>query len=231
MSTADSEATRVEIVRVCTDAAGRFGNTLGIVPSNVLGERDPATMAALTGLHATAVLDEPASGRVRMRIHTPALEVGFAGYPVLGVAWWLADQGHPVKIIDVPAGPVEVQILEDGLVWIRSRAEWAPEFSFEEFADPELFTTVDPRQFTGGQHYIWSWTDETRGAMRARMFAPDMGIAEDQATGSAAIGLTAKLRRGLIITQGTGSQLFTEWDSDGWVRLGGRVAAEKPMVI
>ncbi|MQY25256.1 hypothetical protein NRB56_08120 [Nocardia sp. RB56] len=63
------------------------------------------------------------------------------------------------------------------------------------------------------------------------MFAPAFGIEEDEATGAAAIALTSKLRRSLLITQGDGSQLFTEWDSDGWVRLGGRVVADHPVVI
>ncbi|WP_227981005.1 PhzF family phenazine biosynthesis protein [Nocardia spumae] len=226
-----SDGTQVEVVRVFTDVAGRFGNPLGIARASEVVEADHQALAARVGHSETVVVQEPVAGRARMRIYTPARELAFAGHPTVGTGWWLADQGHPVKVIDVPAGPVEVQMLDDGLVWIRARAEWTPEFTFDQFTDLSLLSTVDPRHFTEGQHYIWTWTDETRGAVRARMFAPAMGIAEDEATGAAAVALTAKLRRSLIITQGSGSQLFTEWDSDGWVRLGGRVVADHPVLV
>jgi hypothetical protein len=45
------------------------------------------------------------------------------------------------------------------------------------------------------------------------------------------VALTALLRKGLVITQGKGSQLFTRWDSDGWVHLGGRVVGDQPVEI
>lgn len=231
MSQWESDGTQVEVVRVFTDVTGRLGNPLGIVRAGAVAAIDHQLLAARIGHSETVVVDDPVAGRARMRIYTPARELPFAGHPTVGAAWWLADQGHPVKIIDVPAGPVEIQMLDDGLVWIRARAEWAPEFTFDEFSDAAFLDTVDPRHFTDGQHYVWAWTNEARGAVHARMFAPALGIAEDEATGAAAIALTAKLRRSLIITQGAGSQLFTEWDSDGWVRLGGRVVADHPILL
>ncbi|MEU6559163.1 PhzF family phenazine biosynthesis protein [Nocardia nova] len=231
MSEFGSAGTQVEVVRVFTDPAGRFGNPLGIARASTVLDADHQALAARVGHSETVVVNDPVGGRTRMRIYTPARELPFAGHPLLGTCWWLADQGQPVKVIDVPAGPVEVQMLDDGLVWLRARAEWAPEFTFDQFTDGKLLDTVDPRHFTEGKHYIWTWTNEARGAIRSRMFAPALGIAEDQATGAAAIALTAQLRRSLIITQGSGSQLFTEWDSDGWVRLGGRVVADHPVLL
>ena len=61
--------------------------------------------------------------------------------------------------------------------------------------------------------------------------APGMGIIEDEATGSAAIGLTSLKRRGLDITQGRGSRIRTTWASDGWATIGGRVVEEQPRVL
>ena len=63
------------------------------------------------------------------------------------------------------------------------------------------------------------------------MFAPDMGIAEDEATGAAAVRITTRLSRDLRIRQGRGSQLVTAWEPDGWVRLGGRVVADTPIEL
>lgn len=226
----EDASTQVEVVRVFTDAAGRFGNHLGLARAGDVAALDKQELAARLNFSETAVFEDPVGGVARMRIYTPAVELPFAGHPTVGAAWWLGNQGHPVTRLDVPAG--EVAVTEtDGLTWITARAEWAPPFTFHELADLDALRGLVPADVTEGEHYFWTWIDETRGAVRSRMFAPAMGIAEDQATGAAAVALTALLRRGLIITQGEGSQLFTEWDSDGWVRLGGRVVADTAVVL
>ncbi|MGW3540225.1 PhzF family phenazine biosynthesis protein [Nocardia niigatensis] len=230
MTVPESDSAQIEVVRVFTDAAGRFGNLLGIVRRSAVENADHQALAARAGYSKTAVVDDPVDGRVKMRIYTPATELTFAGYPLVGAAWWLSDQQRPVKIIDVPAGPVEVT-LSDGLTWAHARAEWTPTFEFHQFEDPAEIATLDPADFPEGQHYCWAWTNEQRGAVRTRMFAPALGVPEDQATGSAALALTALLTRGLNVIQGEGSQIFTEWDSDGWARVGGRVVADHPVVI
>ncbi|WP_327151883.1 PhzF family phenazine biosynthesis protein [Nocardia sp. NBC_01329] len=229
--TAEAEGgTQVEVVRVFTDAAGQWGNALGIARAGDVEGIDHRALAARLGYSETVVVEPPAGGIARMRIYTPAVELPFAGHPTVGTAWWLADQGTPVRTIEVPAGPVAVAAT-DGLTWVRARAEWAPDFTFHEFDDLELLRTLHPADFDSGQHYAWAWTDRARGTVRSRMFAPAMGIAEDEATGAGAMALTARLERDLEIIQGQGSQLFTRHDPGGWVHLGGRVAPDHPVVL
>lgn len=69
-----------------------------------------------------------------------------------------------------------------------------------------------------------------RRRVRARGFPrrPDGVIAEDEATGSAAILLTAQLDRALNITQGAGSQILTAPGADGTIEVGGRVRFAPP---
>ncbi|MFF2551474.1 PhzF family phenazine biosynthesis protein [Nocardia sp. NPDC058058] len=230
MGIPESDGAQIEVVRVFTDATGRFGNPLGIARAADVEGVDHQALAARVGYSETVVVREPENERTSMRIYTPAVELPFAGHPSVGTGWWLFLKGHPVSVIDVPAGPVDVSV-SDGMTWVRARSEWAPAFTFHQFESVEEIATLDPADFPEGKHYVWGWSDEARGAVRTRMFAPAMGIPEDEATGAAAIALTANLRRGLYITQGEGSQLFTEWDSDGWVRLGGRVVEDHPVVI
>lgn len=59
------------------------------------------------------------------------------------------------------------------------------------------------------------------------MFAPAMGIVEDEATGAAAVAITAKLGRALRISQGEGSELVTEPLGDGLIRVGGTVVYDR----
>ena len=55
------------------------------------------------------------------------------------------------------------------------------------------------------------------------MFAPHLGIPEDEATGAAAVRITEYLNRDLTIVQGQGSVIETTWSAEGWVRVAGRV--------
>jgi predicted PhzF superfamily epimerase YddE/YHI9 len=79
-----------------------------------------------------------------------------------------------------------------------------------------------------GRIYAWAWQDEPAGRVRARAFpGRNDGIEEDEATGAAALLLTAQLGRALNITQGRGSQLLTAPQPEGWVEVGGRVVLER----
>lgn len=185
----------------------------------------PRPTAAKLGFAETVFVEPPVDGTATIQIFTPAVELPFAGHPTVGTGWWLHER-HAVTALHVPAGRVEVQ-RTNGLTRIRARVEWAPEFVIEQHPTPAEVDALDPAAFTDGHHYHWSWIDKPAGTVRTRMFAPDFGIAEDEATGAAAVRLTGLLGRDLTITQGRGSQIFTIDDSDGWVRIGGRVVADR----
>ena len=70
------------------------------------------------------------------------------------------------------------------------------------------------------------WRDRDAGTIQSRMFAPGLGIREDEATGAAAVRLTEYLSRDLTIVQGHGSVIHTVWSPEGWVRVAGRVVED-----
>jgi predicted PhzF superfamily epimerase YddE/YHI9 len=213
----------VDVVRVFTDAAEAFGNPLGIVAADAVAEADRQDLAHRLGFSETVFVSAGIDS-AHVQIFTPAVELPFAGHPTVGTAWWLHTNGTPVKALEVAAGRVEVEQV-GGITTVRARAEWAPEFVFHQLSSPPDVDALDPAGYEDGHHYAWAWLDEDAGEIRSRMFAPDMGVAEDEATGAAAVRITALLGRDLRITQGRGSQLVTRWD-DGWVLLGGRVVAD-----
>ncbi|MGN7134367.1 PhzF family phenazine biosynthesis protein [Rhodococcoides corynebacterioides] len=218
----------VHVIRVFTDAEGRHGNPLGIVDAAAVPVSDRQELARRLNYSETVFVDVPSAptDSTTVRIHTPAAELPFAGHPTVGTAAWLARRGTPVAALDVPAGPVAVRIDGD-VVSVRARADWAPEFAIEQVPTVDAVLAVDPARYTDGHHYVWAWVDESAGRIRSRMFAPDMGIAEDEATGAAALRITAHLGRSLSIEQGRGSHLTTTLGEDGWIDLGGRVVAEE----
>ncbi len=227
-----SETIEVVVVRVFTGESGAGGNELGIVwSSDATAEREQ-TIAAGLGFSETVFLDAvDAAGRVaELRIFTPASELPFAGHPSVGTAWWLAERHTPVDVLRERAGDVEASV-ENDTAWVTARAEWAPVFEWLELRAPEDVEALDPLAFDEGQHYAYAWIDEAEGRLRARMFAPAMGIIEDEATGAAAVALTARLGRGLRISQGEGSELVTELLADGRVRVGGRTVYDRTIEV
>ncbi len=215
----------VTVLRVFTDHDGRFGNLLGVVDAATVNPADRQRIAAELGYSETVFVTLPAEGThsAHARIHTPTTELPFAGHPTVGVSWWLNDRGMPIKTLQVPAGLVQVAYDGD-LTSVSARAEWAPSFSVYDIGSLEELAAADPDDYTDEtEHYLWTWLDETAGTIRSRMFAPHLGIPEDEATGAAAVRITEYLNRDLTIVQGQGSVIETTWSAEGWVRVAGRV--------
>ena len=104
---------------------------------------------------------------------------------------------------------------------------WAPDFSIYDLASLDELASADPDDYADEvEHYLWTWLDRDAGTIRSRMFAPHLGIREDEATGAAAVRMTEYLSRDLTIVQGQGSVIETTWSPEGWVRIAGRVAED-----
>lgn len=211
----------VDVISVFVDDNGRYGNELGIVASTDASRGREQQIATRLGFSETVFIDAVTPSAARLRIFTPAAELPFAGHPTVGTAWWLRHGGTTVDRLQVPAGEAEVRFDGD-LTWISARPAWAPDFTWSELDSADDLAALDPDQYTDGHTYAYVWLDRAAGRVGARMFAPAMGIREDQATGAAAIRVTDRLGRDLSITQGLGSQLRTRRLPGGLVEVGGR---------
>lgn len=224
----------VDVVNVFTNEEGAHGNPLGLLRSTTATRGREQAIAARLGFSETVFVDEiletDAVGRVAtIRIFTPVHELPFAGHPCVGTAWWLARQGLPAAVLRVPAGDVAVRYDGD-LSWITGRAEWAPEFEWHQLGSAAEVEALHPEAFAEGKHYAWAWIDEAAGHLRSRMFAPEFGIPEDEATGAAAVRITALLGRDLAIDQGAGSRLLTRLHGES-VAVGGRAVPAPPIPL
>lgn len=227
-------AVEVSVLRVFTSPEGEFGNPLGVVDAAAVDPADRQRLATELGYSEIIFIDIPEPGATTARAHifTPATELPFAGHPTVGAAWWLRDRGTPVRTLSVPAGLVQVEYTEDGLTAVSARAEWAPEFAIYELDSVAEVGDADPSDYPGDTgHYVWAWTSAADGALRSRVFAPHVGIVEDEATGAAAVRMTDYLSRDLHITQGKGSEIHTWWDPQGWVKIAGRVTRDSDTVV
>lgn len=208
------------LLRVFCAEDGSEGNPLAVFLEGAeVPSRDRQRVAAELGLSETVFVDDAERGE--LRIFTPAVELGFAGHPTVGTAWLLAESGAPVDALRPPAGEVAVRY-EDGLAFVAGRPEWPPQYGWEQLDSPAAVDALAGPPAGRDMYAGWAWIDEQAGTVRARVFPVALGIAEDQATGAAAVQLGGLLGRPIDIRQGRGSRILARPASGGYVEIGGR---------
>jgi predicted PhzF superfamily epimerase YddE/YHI9 len=225
-----SDSIEVNVARVFTTDTGELGNKLGIVWASDATRGREQELAARIGFSETVFIESVLGGHATISIYTPATELPFAGHPSVGTAWWLGQQGMPVSTLNERAGDVAVRYDGDR-TWITGRAEWTPSFIWRPLATTADVDALDPDAVVDGSEYAYAWIDQSAGELRSRMFAPHLGVREDEATGAAAVALTARLAQNLDITQGLGSRIHTTLLADGLVEVGGRTVADEPFMV
>jgi predicted PhzF superfamily epimerase YddE/YHI9 len=211
---------QLHILRVFVGEDGGGGNPLGVfLEGGKVPEEERQGVAADLGFSETVFVEDP--GRGEVRIFTPATELPFAGHPLVGTAWLLAQEGSGVSVLRPPAGEVRTRI-EGDLTYISGRPEWGPPFVHLELGSPGEVEALEGPPDGHDLAGVWAWQDREAGVVRVRVFAPRVGVVEDEATGSHAVGLAALLGRRITIRQGEGSLILAEPQADGSVEIGGR---------
>lgn len=216
--------TDLHILRVFVNEDREWGNPLGVfLEAEKVPESQRQRVAADLGFSETVFVED--SGAGRLRIHTPQVELPFAGHPTIGTAWLLVRGGRPVEALRPPAGEVSVRHA-DGATYVAAPRQWAPSFEYRELDSPAEVRALNATEESHNA-YAWTWIDASAGTIRARAFVPEAGITEDEATGSAALTLCAELGRPLVVHQGRGSVLLCRPLPDGRVEVGGRVVLDE----
>jgi predicted PhzF superfamily epimerase YddE/YHI9 len=214
----------LHVLRVFCAADGSGGNRLGVFLDGAeVAEADRQAVAAELGYSETAFVEDRERGEIR--IFTPEVELALAGHPMVGTAWLLAHEGTPVQRLRPPAGEVGVTY-EGELTRVAAPAKWGQEFEFVQLRSPEEVEALNRAPEGMGWVGMWSWIDEAAGLIRERVFVPEAGIPEDEATGLAAMHLVDRLARRIEIHQGKGSVIYARKLEDGRAEIGGRVVLE-----
>jgi predicted PhzF superfamily epimerase YddE/YHI9 len=216
----------LHVLRVFVNEDGEWGNPLGVfLDGDEVPEADRQRVATELGFSETVYVEDRDDGR--LRIFTPGLELPFAGHPTVGTAWLLnAKGGDAPPALRPPAGEVGVRI-EGERVFVSALPEWSPELEYVELDSPAAVRGLSGAPAGADAAYAWAWIDPDAGTIRARCFIEEAGIAEDEATGSAAIVLAARLGRPVTIHQGRGSVLLVNPLGDGRVEVGGEVRLDE----
>ncbi len=245
------------VLRVFT-REGVGGNHLGVVTDvSGLSHLTMQQVAADLGFSETVFIDWREGGVPRVRIFTPGAELPFAGHPLVGAGWLMNVLGPtPVPALACTAGEVAVRLDGDVVAidapsgervvrpadlgerlsgWVHPvnvRSVSMPsEYLLVEVADAREVAIARPAE--SGHVMLWAWDGH---GVKARFFAPDLGVPEDPATGSAAIALAAVLHDAgrsegsLTIQQGdeidAPSRIELRWHGTT-VTIGGTVVHEE----
>ncbi|WP_037604505.1 PhzF family phenazine biosynthesis protein [Streptacidiphilus rugosus] len=221
----------LHVLRVFCGPGGSAGNLLGVVLDGAAyRERSERQgLARELGFSETVFVDDAGEGRVD--IYTPGARLLFAGHPLVGTAWLLRREGFAAETLRPEAGDVPAW-QEGEFGWIRGRAAWAAGRRTQRYGSVADVDALTVPPLGTGWLYAWAWADEAAGEVRTRGFpGRGDGVEEDEATGAAAVVLTAELQRPLSIRQGTGSQILTRPRPDGVVDVGGRVVAHEVRTV
>ncbi len=240
------------------------GNYLGVVNDPVgLDDDHMQAIAEDLGFSETVFVDWQPDEVPYVRIFTPAMELPFAGHPLVGTAW-VMDVLGPAHVAALRCGIGEVAVTVDGdVVWITTMADqpvsdagdvdvphragmppstraWLVEMPKEylvlEYEDDETVAALAP-DFDVLSELFGTLAFARHGdRVRARFFAPEAGVPEDPATGSAAVALAAAFldsgeRFGTVtIDQGeeTGfpSRILLRWNPET-ASIGGTVVRDE----
>jgi predicted PhzF superfamily epimerase YddE/YHI9 len=206
----------LHLLRVFCSEDGSGGNPLGVFleGAEVPAERRQAVAADLA-LSEIVFVDDRERGEIQ--IFTPTVELDFAGHPAVGTAWLLEG----ADVLRARAG--ELAVHRDGeTVHVAARTDWGPPWELAELASPDEVDALDGPPAGHDLTMAWAWNDEAAGTIRARAFPLRIGIAEDEATGSAATKLCAWVERPIEIRQGRDSRILARPGDAGMVEIGGR---------
>ncbi len=206
------------VVRVFTIGKSG-GNALGVVTdSEGLSPADMQGIAAELGFSETTFTDWPAGAIPSLRIFTPAVEMPFAGHPLVGTAWVL-NGISPIDRMAIQIGEVAVHFDGD-LVWVTppaidqpirevpvaeaealgvaARRAWRvqvpSDYLIAQVASEADLLSIEPDSRAIAEAADGFYVFHGHGMTRSRFFAPRLGVDEDPATGSAAVALCAVLR-------------------------------------
>ena len=246
------------------------GNHLGVVPDSTgLDTQTMQVIAAELGFSETVFLDwRHMEGAPTARIFTRTTELPFSGHPLVGACWVLSKLGPGADHVLCGVGEVALS-MEDDVAWIETDLDQRIEtlndpirtavlrgfppakmarrvmmpfpYLLLELDHPEDVSAAQPNvdAFDPNEMvFICAW--ESDRSMKARFFAPEFGVTEDPATGSAAVALAAVLQaRGqpegrLDIHQGdevgSPSTILLRWGK-GRARIGGTVRKDEVRVL
>jgi len=220
------------ILKVFTNPRGEYGNGVGVVfdENHQLDDKARQEIAKEIGFSESVFVNNLKAGDIS--IFSPIRECPNAGHALIGTSWLFNKLSKaPVKHLLSSKGKI-ITWQEGDFTWIRMKTSVLPKWNYQEVARPDAVEDIHLADTSKLEHMVvWSWVNQERGIVRARTFATDWGIPEDQGNGSGSMRLATNLGRKLEIHHGDGSIIYAHPAIKGFSEVGGRVVEEESREI
>jgi predicted PhzF superfamily epimerase YddE/YHI9 len=216
---------KINVAQVFVDENGKFGNPVGIVVNDEHKIDDEERQKIATKLDFSEIVFIDSLGTIpEVSIFNPQHKVKFAGHAVLGTVYFI---NHVLEksINSIKCGEEMVTIkFDNDVTYISAPLSIMPSWNYKQLDSSNQVEELPKDKISQMEHtFVWAWIDESKGLVRARTFAPDWGIPEDQANGSGSMKLAAQLGKSLKIIHGDGSIIHARPSNTKSVEVGGLV--------
>lgn len=219
--------TSITTVRVFVNNQNQFGSPLGVVvdKDQMVSAEDRQKIATRLNYSETVFIDDVQKGVIQ--VFSPIRECPFSMYAAVGTAWYIKNKLN-AQIDHLVSRNQKIDIqFQDGKTWATSRVTILPNWNLAEYKTTKEIESFSVHEFKNKEHVlVWAWINAEKGLIRARTFAADWGIPEDEANGSGSMRLAALLQRDITVIHGKGSVIFAEYSDKKEVWIGGRCIVE-----
>ena len=206
----------MNILKVFIDGAGKFGNPVGIIvdTENKIDNKNRQQMAIDSGFSETVFINDIETKDIS--IFSPTRQIPFAGHALVGTSYFFNTVLNLPTTEIVSMDKIIKSWQKDNLTFVEADLSILPNWNFKEYKTPEEIEQITIQEASILEHcLVWSWINEKEGIVRARTFASDWNILEDEANGSGAMKLASLVNRDLIIHHGKGSVIHSTPNSVG----------------
>lgn len=215
----------MKVLNVFTNEKGEFGNPLGIIvdTENKIKLKNRQRIAVESGFSEIVFINNLETKDVS--IFSPTRQIPFAGHALVGTNYFFNTVLNIPTTKIVSMGKIIKSWQENSLTFVEANLSILPNWNFKEYKTPEEIEQITVHESSLLEHtLIWSWVNKEDGTVRARTFAPDWSIPEDEANGSGSMLLASKLNRKLAIFHGKGSVIYAKPTGDEFADVGGLVS-------
>ena len=213
---------KLNTIYVFVNSSGDFGNPVGIVMdlNKSLSYKDRLKISHDSRYSETVFIENLDTPKIS--IFNPQEEVDFAGHAILGTYWYF-ENILKIKTDTIKCKTAIISCLNNKLYWIKSDIGSLPTWNFLQLDNSTDVETFSIEKALDLEHTVaWAYFDDSKDIIRARTFASDWGIPEDEANGSGAMLLASKLNKKIKIIHGKGSEIYAEPRENKEILLGGR---------
>ncbi|WKZ25783.1 MAG: PhzF family phenazine biosynthesis protein [bacterium] len=206
----------MKTLNVFTNEKGEFGNPVGIIvdSENKIDDKKRQQMAINSGFSEIVFINNLETKDVS--IFSPTRQIPFAGHALVGTSYFFNNVLNLPTIEIISMGKVIKSWQENKLTFVEADLSILPNWNIKEYKTPEEIEQITIQEASILEHtLVWCWIDKEKGLVRARTFASDWDIPEDEANGSGAMKLASLINRNLIIHHGKGSVIHSTPSSVG----------------